>query len=128
VNLLLDTHVFIWWTISPNRLSVKASELISNSNNALFLSLVSIWEMQIKIQLGKLRFDFPLAELIQRQQEVNHLNLLSIEPTHIYNLSGLPNHHRDPFDRLLIAQSIAEKIHLISIDKVFDEYSVNRIW
>jgi PIN domain nuclease of toxin-antitoxin system len=128
VNLLLDTHTFIWWTISPNRLSVKASESIVNQDNILFLSLVSIWEMQIKIQLNKLNFDYPLADLIQRQREVNNLNLLAIELAHIYSLSSLANHHRDPFDRLLMAQSIAEKISLISIDKIFDEYSIDRIW
>ena len=128
MNLLLDTHVFIWWTISPNRLSKKASELIANPHNILFLSLVSIWEMQIKSQLGKLSFDLPLADLIERQQEVNDLYLLPIELTHIYNLASLPNHHRDPFDRLLMAQALIENINLISIDKVFDQYPVDRIW
>ena len=128
MNLLLDTHVFIWWTISPNRLSEKASELIANPQNILFLSLVSIWEMQIKTQLGKLSFDLPLADLITRQQEVNDLYLLPIELTHIYNLASLPNHHRDPFDRLLMAQALIENINLISIDKVFDKYPVDRIW
>lgn len=128
MNLLLDTHVFIWWTISPNRLSKKASELIANPQNILFLSLVSIWEMQIKTQLGKLSFDLPFADLIERQQEVNDLYLLPIELTHIYNLASLPNHHRDPFDRLLMAQALIENINLISIDKVFDQYPVNRIW
>lgn len=128
MNLLLDTHVFIWWTISPNRLSKKASELIANPQNILFMSLVSIWEMQIKAQLGKLSFDLPLADLIERQQEVNDLYLLPIELTHIYNLASLPNHHRDPFDRLLMAQALIENINLISIDKVFDQYPVNRIW
>ncbi|MGK7894729.1 MAG: type II toxin-antitoxin system VapC family toxin [Xenococcus sp. (in: cyanobacteria)] len=128
MNLLLDTHVFIWWTISPNRLSEKVSELIANPKNILFLSLVSIWEIQIKSQLGKLTFDLPLADLIKRQQEVNALYLLPIEVTHIYNLASLPNHHRDPFDRLLMAQALVEKINLISIDKVFDQYPVDRIW
>ena len=128
MNLLLDTHVFIWWTISPNRLSEKASELIANPQNILFLSLVSIWEMQIKTQLGKLSFDLPLADLITRQQEVNDLYLLPIELAHIYNLASLPNHHRDPFDRLLMAQALTENINLISIDKVFDKYPVDRIW
>ncbi|ELS01802.1 hypothetical protein Xen7305DRAFT_00015080 [Xenococcus sp. PCC 7305] len=128
MNLLLDTHVFIWWTISPNRLSKKASDLIVDPNNNLFLSLASVWEMQIKTQLGKLHFDLSLAELIKKQQEVNNLYLLPIEITHIYNLSNLPNHHRDPFDRLLMAQGLVEKISVISVDKVFDKYSIDRIW
>ena len=84
--------------------------------------------MQIKSQLGKLSFDLPLADLIKRQQEVNDLYLLPIEVTHIYNLANLPNHHRDPFDRLLMAQALVEKINLIRIDKVFDQYPVDRIW
>lgn len=121
-------HVFIWWTISPNRLSKKASDLIVDPNNNLFLSLASVWEMQIKTQLGKLHFDLSLAELIKKQQEVNNLYLLPIEITHIYNLSNLPNHHRDPFDRLLMAQGLVEKISVISVDKVFDKYSIDRIW
>lgn len=128
MNLLLDTHVFIWWSISPKRLSAQAKKLIADTDNGLFLSLASIWEMQIKIQLGKLELDISLVELIQQQQEVNELNLLSIELNHIYALSSLSNHHKDPFDRLIIAQSIVENINLISIDKVFDKYSVNRIW
>ena len=128
MSFLLDTHVFIWWTIRPNHLSEKASDLIVDSSNNLFLSLASVWEMQIKTQLGKLHFDLPLPELIKKQQEVNNLYLLPIEITHIYNLSNLPNYHRDPFDRLLMAQALVEKISVISVDKVFDEYPVDRIW
>ncbi len=128
MNLLLDTHVFIWWSISPKSLSSQVEKLIANTGNALFLSLASIWEMQIKIQLGKLDLDVALSELIQKQQEVNSLNLLPIEANHIYALTNLGNHHKDPFDRLIIAQSIVENIDLISIDRVFDRYSVNRIW
>lgn len=128
MNLLLDTHVFIWWSISPKRLSSQVEKLVSNVDNTLFLSLASIWEMQIKSQLGKLDLDVGLSELVQKQQEVNSLNLLPIEVNHIYALTNLADHHKDPFDRLIIAQSIVENIDLISIDKVFDQYLVNRIW
>jgi PIN domain nuclease of toxin-antitoxin system len=86
INLLLDTHVFIWWSISPKSLSSQVEKLIANTDNALFLSLASIWEMQIKIQLGKLDLDVGLSELVQKQQEVNSLNLLPIEVNHIYAL------------------------------------------
>ncbi|NJL53354.1 MAG: type II toxin-antitoxin system VapC family toxin [Hydrococcus sp. SU_1_0] len=78
--------------------------------------------MQIKIQLGKLDLDIALSELIQKQQEVNNLNLLPIEVNHIYALSNMANHHKDPFDRLIIAQSIVENIDLLSVDQVFDRY------
>ena len=128
MNLLLDTHVFIWWSISTQNLSSQAAKLIADTDNALFLSLASVWEMQIKIQLGKLDLDVTLSELIQKQQEVNSLNLLPIKVNHIYALTNLADRHKDPFDRLIIAQSIVENIDLISIDKVFDKYSIDRIW
>ncbi len=84
--------------------------------------------MQIKIQLGKLRFEIPLPEILSAQQAVNGIQLLSIELPHIWALEGLPHHHRDPFDRLLIAQTQTENMTLVSSDKVFALYGVNLFW
>jgi PIN domain nuclease of toxin-antitoxin system len=84
--------------------------------------------MQIKIQAGKLTLDLPLHELIETQQQSNDLQLLPIKLTHIYALKDLPNHHRDPFDRILMAQAIVEKMPLISIDMIFNNYPVEKIW
>jgi PIN domain nuclease of toxin-antitoxin system len=128
MNVLLDTHTLIWFSISPSRLSERIINLLSDADNNLFLSIASVWEMQIKFQLGKLNLNLPLPELIETQKQTNGLQILPIELSHIYTLDGLPNHHRDPFDRILVAQTIFEKIPLLSIDAIFDAYPINRIW
>lgn len=110
MNFLLDTHTLIWWSIDPIRLSQQVRNLLDDENNTLFLSIISVWEMQIKLQIDKLILEMPLPKLIKDQQETNDLQLLPIELTHIYALTNLPNHHRDPFDRLLIAQASVEQL------------------
>lgn len=109
MNLLLDTHVFIWLSLTPEQLSQRVTDLLMDETNLWFLSLVSVWEMQIKQQLGKLSLNLPLPELIASQQQTNGLQLLPIELNHIFTLENLPQFHRDPFDRLLIAQAITIK-------------------
>ncbi|WYL98984.1 MAG: type II toxin-antitoxin system VapC family toxin [Gloeotrichia echinulata CP02] len=128
MKLLLDSHVLIWWTSSSERLSQRVYSLINDTNNRLVFSIASVWEMQIKLQLGKLNLNSSLPVLIDNQQRVNNLQLLPIELAHIWGLTNLPNHHRDPFDRLLIAQAIVEQIPLVSIDSVFDNYPIQRLW
>ena len=128
MNLLLDTHVFIWATANPDRLSEKVINLLHDTNNQWLLSMVSVWEMQIKTQLGKLDLKLPLPELIETQKRVNNLEVLPIKLEHIFSLRDLPNYHRDPFDRLIIAQGMLEQLAIVSIDSIFDRYTVNRIW
>ena len=128
MNLLLDTHVFIWLSLTPERLSQQVTDLLMDETNLWFLSLASVWEMQIKRQLGKLSLNLPLPELIASQQQTNGLQLLPIELNHIFTLENLPQFHRNPLNRLLIAQAIAEQIPLLSIDTVFDHYPVQRLW
>ncbi|MHC5718853.1 MAG: type II toxin-antitoxin system VapC family toxin [Nostoc sp.] len=128
MNFLLDTHTLIWWSIDPVKLSQQARNLLDDRSNTLFLSIISVWEIQIKLQIGKLTLKMPLSELIKDQQETNDLQLLPIELTHIYALTNLPNHHRDPFDRLLIAQATVEKVPIVSIDSDFDRYPIQRLW
>jgi PIN domain nuclease of toxin-antitoxin system len=128
MNFILDTHTLIWWSIDPIRLSQQARNLLDDESNTVFLSIISVWEMQIKLQIGKLTLQMPLPELIKDQQETNDLQLLPIELTHIYALTNLPNHHRDPFDRLLIAQATVEQVPIVSIDSVFDNYPIQRLW
>ena len=128
MNILLDTHVLIWLAIEPQKLSRQATDIVINPNNTLFISLVSVWEMQIKIQLNKLGLNLPLSEFIERQQQVNGLQILPIELAHIFALEQLPSPHRDPFDRLLIAQSLVTQIPILSIDVIFDRYPVQRLW
>ena len=124
MKLLLDTHIFIWWDSNPDQLSVQARSLCEDANNTLLLSLASVWEMQIKSQLGKLTFHRPLADSISSQQQTNGLEVLPIELGHLFALSQLPQHHKDPFDRLLIAQARVEQITLLSADSVFQQYPV----
>lgn len=127
MKLLLDTHVFLWLNFEPEKLSDRIMSMCSCSGNQLYLSMVSPWEIQIKQQLGKLKFQSPLSRLINIQIEQNDLNLLPIKLNHIYALCDLPHIHKDPFDRLLIAQSRVESMKLVSIDKKFQHYSVEVI-
>ncbi|MFO7883209.1 MAG: type II toxin-antitoxin system VapC family toxin [Desulfobacteraceae bacterium] len=128
MKLLLDTHTFIWWSDKPENLSERVLDVCQNSENSLILSMVSIWEMQIKIQIGKMRLTHPLSYLIDNQQNINNLQILPVTLGHIYMLDNLPMHHRDPFDRLLICQAVEEKLFLVSKDSVFSDYSVNLYW
>ncbi len=124
MNLLLDTHIFIWWDISLKNLSAKRIQIFQDKSNTLFISLASIWEMQIKIQNRKFSFPKSLSDIIKEQQTVNNLQILPIAAEHIYELDNLPFHHKDPFDRLLIAQAIVENYSLITDDSNFSAYPV----
>jgi len=128
MNLLLDTHTFIWWACEPEKFSKKVLRACENKTNDLILSVASVWEMQIKLQLGKLELGHPLKDLISKQQDTNNLQILSISLSHVLALENLPAHHRDPFDRLLIAQAIEENLRLVSKDRVFSHYSVESFW
>ncbi|MGV0106192.1 PIN domain nuclease [Nostoc sp. DSM 114160] len=128
MRLLLDAHVIIWSAGNPDKLSQRVRNLLIDTNNFWVVSMASVWELQIKSQLGKLNLSSSLLNFIETQQRVNNLQILPIELTHIYALEALPSHHRDPFDRILIAQTIVEKMPLLSIDAVFDIYPVQRIW
>lgn len=103
MKLLLDTHAFIWWDSEPAKPSPQVLSLCQDRQNTLFLSAASVWEMQIKLQMGKLKLTLPLAELIESQQQTNNLQILPVLLTHVLALEHLPAHHKDPFDRLLIA-------------------------
>jgi PIN domain nuclease of toxin-antitoxin system len=128
MRYLFDTHSFLWWANEPGKLSLKALELCRDENNILVLSLVSVWEVQIKQQLGKLTLRMPLVELISSQQQMNHIELLSISLQHITALESLPSHHRDPFDRLLVSQANVEKLELITSDPLIAKYPIPTIW
>lgn len=124
MRLLLDTHIFIWWADQPEKLSPSALSALEDEANELLLSVASVWEMQIKIQLGKLKLSLPLKELVKNQQEINDLTVSPVALTHVLALDALPFHHKDPFDRLLIAQSIAEGLTIVTADSQFSTYSV----
>ena len=127
MNLLLDTHIFIWSQIALQKISAQKLQAMKDTQNILFLSLASIWEIQIKIQIGKFSFPKPLPEIIIEQQTVNNLQILPITAEHIYELENLPFHHKDPFDRLLIAQTLVENYTIVTDDGNFSAYQVKII-
>lgn len=128
MRLLLDTHVFIWWDLEPVRLSPRALALCQNPNHQLVLSVVSVWEMEIKMQLGKLRFTKTLADMIAEQQRTNNLEILPVTLTHAFAIETLPLLHKDPFDRLLIAQAKVEAMPFISRDVEISGYPILVEW
>ena len=128
MQLLLDTHTFIWWASPPNKLSSNALMICQNLENTLYLSVVSLWEIQIKSQLGKLNLSGSLQNLVKSQQQQNKLNILPVYLEHIFTLDSLPLHHKDPFDRLLIAQVLTEQFILVSKDLLLKSYGVNVWW
>ncbi len=128
MKLLLDTHTFIWWDSAPSRLSPRALQLCQDANNELLLSVASVWEMQIKLQLGKLRLERSLPDLVEGQRRVNGMDILPIRLEHVLALEQLPAHHRDPFDRLLLAQACVENLVIVSADPVLARYSVDVVW
>ncbi len=128
MKLLLDTHIFIWYVTDIQRLSVTVRTLVDDSDNEILLSTASIWEMAIKHNTGKLSFGLPFKVFIQQQLNFNDINLLNINLDHIDVVTTLPLHHRDPFDRLLIAQSMVEQIPILSANSTFDAYFIQRLW
>lgn len=116
MRVLLDTHTFLWFIEADNLLSKSARTIIEDSATEVYLSIASAWEMAIKISIGKLALRGPIEEVIARQQRDNDITLLDITVGHIARLTALPIHHRDPFDRLLIAQAMAENVPILSVD------------
>ncbi|MDZ8051684.1 MAG: type II toxin-antitoxin system VapC family toxin [Aulosira sp. ZfuVER01] len=123
---LLDTHTFIWFVMGDPRISMSMRSQIENNDN--LLSMVSVWEMAIKYSIGKLSFNVTFNEFIEQQTIMNGIELLPINIDQIFVVSTLPLHHRDPFDRMLIAQSIVENIPVLSADTIFDAYPIQRLW
>ena len=128
MKLLIDTHVFIWWDDDYKQLPQSLLDELTNAQNTIYLSLVSIWEMQIKTQLGKLKFDVPLSQKVEDQQSKNRIELLPITKAHIYAVEELPFYHRDPFDRLLIAQTRTDNLIFVTHDANIQQYSVTTFW
>ncbi len=127
MRVLLDTHAFLWFVAGDERLSPKAGDAIADADDAL-LSVGSCWEIAIKASLGKLTLTSPVERFLTEQIAFNRLELLHIELPHATRLATLPWPHRDPFDRLLAAQALHEKVAMVSADSVFREYGVKRIW
>lgn len=128
MNYLLDTHTFIWLDHDPSQLSPAVAALCQDRQQTLLLSVVSIWEIIIKQQIGKLTLRLPLADIVAQQCQQNDVQILPLTLAHTLEVAQLPLVHKDPFDRLLIAQSRVEKTILLSADHVFASYPVQVLW
>jgi PIN domain nuclease of toxin-antitoxin system len=124
--VLLDTQAFLWWVADDPRLSKRAARAIAATE--CLLSVASCWEMAIKASLGKLTLPGAVGRFVQEQLEVNGFSLIAISLEHAAGVAELPFHHRDPFDRLLVAQALAEGLSLVSADPIFRRYGVTRVW
>jgi len=128
VKLLLDTHALLWFILNDTQLSDNARSLMLDPANELLVSPASYWEIAIKISLGKYILGEEFGEFMEQQIAENDLTVLPITVKHAAAVAKLPFHHRDPFDRLLIAQAMTEQIPVLSGDQVFDKYPVARMW
>lgn len=128
MRLLLDSHAFLWFVLDDPLLSANARNLIADPNNAVEISPATYWEIAIKIGIGKYSLSESLQGFFERELAANQFNILHIEPRHVTPLTTMPFYHRDPFDRLIIAQAMVEQIPVVSADALFDSYSVKRLW
>ena len=128
MNYLLDTHTFLWFISDDKALSANACQLIEATEHTILLSIASLWEMAIKVSLGKLAMPSPFITFMLDQLRENNIALLEIKAEHIGLVATLPFHHRDPFDRLIIAQAAIENLSIIGKDEIFDAYGVQRHW
>lgn len=128
MRLLVDTHAVAWFSLSDPQLSATAAAALADRANEVFVSPASYWEMAIKIHLGKWTIGKPYADLVDDLWAAYGFEILPVAPDHTTRLIGLPDHHNDPFDRLIAVQALAENLTLVSKDAVFDLYGVPRIW
>lgn len=128
MRLLLDTHAFLWFIEDSPKLSSLARAMIEDAVNAPLLSVASLWEMAIKTSIGKLVLARPFETLVPDQLEINGIDQLAIDFRHVALVVELPFHHRDPFDRLLVAQALMEGLPIVSADSSLDAYGVKRLW
>ncbi len=128
MRLLLDTHAFLWFITDDPQLSATAKVLIEDPNNEILVSPASYWETAIKVSIGKSSLTAPFEAFITQGIDGNGFTVLPIEPRHAAVLTTMPFHHRDLFDRMLVAQAQVEKISVVSIDAILDQYGINRLW
>ncbi len=125
---LIDSHVFYWMIYEPERIARKAAAVLSDPETSILVSKASLWELSIKIRLGKLKPDAPLQVILDQQIEENHVSVEDIQLRDIYAAAELPRIHFDPFDHLLVAQAVNRKISIVSANRKFANYPVEVIW
>jgi PIN domain nuclease of toxin-antitoxin system len=127
MKFLLDTHIFLWYIEYNEKLDKKYLDVIQNANNKIFLSTISVWEILIKVGLGKLSFEEPVIDFISSQCTKHQIELIELNITDLISYEKLPNYHKDPFDRLLINQSINRNLFFITDDFYNLKYPINTI-
>jgi len=127
MKVLLDSHAFLWAVSSQAKISPRVREIFTGPHD-LLLSVVSVWEILIKTQIGKLRLPSPAGGYLLKQMAINHIESLPVNLDHVLRVESLPAHHRDPFDRLLIAQSLEDALPIVTADPVFSLYPVTTVW
>lgn len=128
MQLLLDTNSFLWWIDDDPHLSITARKEIERSGNEIFLSAASGWEIAIKVQLGKLRLPGSAEAFVSEQLNLNGFRALPITLSHALHTVSLPAIHRDPFDRILVAQSQLEQLSIVTADPLIKQYKVSTVW
>lgn len=128
MKLLLDTHVFLWWLTADEQLSPRAKRVIRDGKNEVFFSAASAWEIAIKAKLGRVTLPEDAERYIPAQLELNAFQVLPIRVQHALRVASLPDLHRDPFDRLLVAQALIEDLTVITKDRRLSGYSVRVLW
>jgi PIN domain nuclease of toxin-antitoxin system len=128
VRLLLDTQCWLWWFAQPEKLNEPVIETIANEANEVWFSVASVWEMGIKVSIGKLPLPEPLDRYVSTRMTQLGARSLEITAAHALRVAALPLHHRDPFDRMLIAQAQVENMTLVSADSMFNQYEISLLW
>lgn len=127
MRFLLDTHTVIWYLEDNPALSKQAKNVLQSPENELFVSNITLWELAIKISIGKLSLSYPLEKCIEELQS-QEIELLHFDVLHILKVQTMPFHHKDPFDRMLIAQALVDNLTFVSNEVLFDNYGVSRLW
>ena len=128
MKILIDTHCWLWGLASPSRLNEKARQLMENGGVAIYLSAASSWEIAIKMSLGKLSLPEPPKKYVPKRLTDQGIRALPVEHAHALQVSTLPDHHKDPFDRILVAQAQIEKMCILTADEQITRYDVETIW
>lgn len=128
MKVLLDTHTFLWFIGGSEKLSGHARSLIEDLENERLLSVASLWEIAVKKSLGRLKLDLSFPEMVEREVWGNAIKVLDGRPEHLGELAKLPFHHRDPFDRMIVAQSLSEDAPVVGKDEEFKSYAVKLLW
>ena len=127
MKIMLETHALLWFFSNDNNLSEKARKAIENSSNDVFVSIASFWEIAIKLSLSKLAMDIPFELLFDESEKLN-ISILAVQKEHLICLKELPFIHKNPFDRVIASQSIVEDYAFVSVEAIFDEYKIKRVW